>query len=174
MWLLLSWVTGPLVLFFMAQTKLGNYINMIYPAIALLIGLALTELLTARMAFGVIAAVMAVCCIRLPGAVDGSPAVKPVAAYVAEHLGPDAVIYVVERECRPSGPSPPQAVPANPGQDVQPSLRLYIPVNRRLYCLEMRDLREAFLWQSAHVIIRYELLAEPFSDTCFCMHRGVS
>jgi 4-amino-4-deoxy-L-arabinose transferase-like glycosyltransferase len=157
MWLLLSWVTGPLVLFSMAQTKLGNYINMIYPAIALLIGLALTELLTARVAFGVIAAVMAVCCIRLPGAVDGSPAVKPVAAYVAEHLGPDAVIYVVERECRLSGPSPPQAVPANPGQDVQPSLRFYIPVNRRLYCLEMRDLREAFPWQSAHVIIRYEL-----------------
>jgi hypothetical protein len=76
---------------------------------------------------------------------------------VAEHLGPDAVIYVVERECRPLGPSPPQAVPANPGQDVQPSLRFYIPVNRRLHCLEMRDLRKAFPWQSAHVIIRYEL-----------------
>jgi 4-amino-4-deoxy-L-arabinose transferase-like glycosyltransferase len=72
MWLLLSWVTGPLVLFSMAQTKLGNYINMIYPAIALLLGLVVTELLTARVAFGVIAAVMAVCCIRLPEAVDGS------------------------------------------------------------------------------------------------------
>lgn len=156
MWLLLSWVTGPLVLFSLAQTKLGNYINMIYPAIALLIALALAELLTARVAFGVIAAVMAVCCIRLPIAADGSPAVKPLAAYVADHLAPDAQIYVVERACRPSGPSPPHAVPASPGQDVQPSLRFYIPMNRWLHCLELRDFREAFPWQSAYVMMRYE------------------
>jgi 4-amino-4-deoxy-L-arabinose transferase-like glycosyltransferase len=160
MWLLLSWVTGPLVLFSIAQTKLGWYISMIYPAIALLIGLALAELLTDRVAFGVIAAAMAVCCIRLPIAGDYSPGVKPLAAYVAQYPDPDGRIYVVERECRPSGPSPPQTVPAHPGQDVQPSLRFYIPLNRRLQCIERRDLREAFHWQGAHVIVRRELWAQ--------------
>ena len=41
--LLLVWITLPLLLFSVAQTKLGWYISMIYPAIALLLGLALVR-----------------------------------------------------------------------------------------------------------------------------------
>jgi len=49
-WLLLVWITLPLLLFSLAQTKLGWYISMLYPAIALVLGLALAELLTERLA----------------------------------------------------------------------------------------------------------------------------
>ena len=64
--LLLVWITLPLLLFSVAQTKLGWYISMIYPAIALLLGLALVDLFTERWALGVVAVVMCVCCLRLP------------------------------------------------------------------------------------------------------------
>jgi hypothetical protein len=107
MWLLLGWITVPLLVFSIAQTKHGWYIGMVYPAVALLLALALTELLTARLAFGVLATVMAVCCIRLPVGVEGARSVRPFAEAVAHHVARDETIYVFERLCEPRGLSLP-------------------------------------------------------------------
>jgi 4-amino-4-deoxy-L-arabinose transferase-like glycosyltransferase len=105
-WLLLSWITLPLALFSLAQTRLGWYIGMVYPAVALLIAGALAELLTARVALGLIAPVMLLCCIRLPVPADGSPDVKAFAPRVMHLVPPGETISVVQPACPPQDPAP--------------------------------------------------------------------
>jgi hypothetical protein len=157
LWLLLGWITVPLLVFSIAQTKLGWYIGIVYPAVALLLGLALTELLTERLAFGVVAAVMAVCCIRLPMALEGSPGMRPFAASVAQHVAPGETIYAFERICKPRGLSLPDTVPLQAGQNVQPALRFYLPHTLRLRCLEARDLEDGFFQPDAYIIVHQKL-----------------
>jgi len=150
LWLLLIWITLPLVLFSLAQTKQGWYISMVYPGIALLLGLVLVDRLTDQVALAVVAVVMGLCCIRLPVGVDGAPGVKPFAPHVAQYVAPNAPLYVFERSCTPRGLSLPPGTLLQPGENVQPSLRFYL--DRPLICLEPRDLAEGAHVPHAYII----------------------
>jgi hypothetical protein len=145
-WLLLSWITLPLLLFSTAQTKLGWYISMVYPAVALLVGLALAELLSDRLALGVAAAIMLICCLRVPIPSDGSRDVKQFALHVAQSVSPSDPIYVFQQVCAPRLPSSTLGTPLIPIGDIRPSLRFYL--DNPLICLEEREV-EAGLY-SAH------------------------
>jgi hypothetical protein len=135
----------------------GWYIGIVYPAIALVLALALTALLTERLAFGVVAAVMAVCCIRLPMALEGSPGMWEFAAAVAQHVAPGETLYAFEQVCTPRGPSLPDTVPLQVGQNVQPALRFYLPATLRVRCLEARDLEEGFFQPDALIVVHQHL-----------------
>jgi 4-amino-4-deoxy-L-arabinose transferase-like glycosyltransferase len=158
-WLLLSWITLPLLVFSLAQTKLNWYISPIYPALALLIGTALAELLTDRVAFGMVGVVMAICCIRFAGLADGSPEVKQFVPHVAPYIETAATVYVFEEGPRPYVPymsALSAGKPVHPGKDTQarichPALRFYI--NRPLPCIDARDIDDGLLPQDAYVII---------------------
>jgi 4-amino-4-deoxy-L-arabinose transferase-like glycosyltransferase len=136
-WLLLVWMTLPLLLFSLAQTKLGWYISMIYPAIALLLGLALAKLLTERLALVLAAAVMLVCCLRLPIPTDGSPDVKQFALQVVPSLPPGEPIYVSEQVCMPQTPPFTAGTPPFPVGYIRPAMRFYI--DRPLRCIEEHE-----------------------------------
>ncbi|MBI3326404.1 MAG: glycosyltransferase family 39 protein [Nitrospinae bacterium] len=138
--MLLCWITVPLLLFSMAQTKLGWYINMVYPAIALLVGLALAELLTDKVTLGIVAAVMLACCIRLPAAPEGSAGVKPFAPHAAQYVDPTDTVSVVEPTCATRMPSLDAAV-------------LLFYLNRRLTCLDERDILAGRVLAHAYAII---------------------
>ncbi len=64
--LLLAWITIPLLLFSLAQTKLPWYVVIIYPGIALLISGALSELLGGPRALAACALALALFSFRLP------------------------------------------------------------------------------------------------------------
>ena len=142
---LLVWITLPLLLFSVAQTKLGWYISMIYPAIALLLGLAFVELLTERLALGVVVVVMFGCCLRVPAPADGSQDVKLFALQAAQSVTPGEPIYVSQEVCTPhlraftSGAS-----------SVRPSLRFYM--DRPLTCIEERQVQAGLHPRHAHII----------------------
>jgi hypothetical protein len=149
-WLLLSWITVPLVLFSTAQTKLGWYISMIYPAVGLLVGVALAELLTDRMALGAIAAVLVVCCLRLPMPVDGSRDVKQFAGQAVRAVTPADAIYVIQPACVPPPPPSTPDVPLIPVGNIRPSLRFYL--EHPLICLEERHVQEDQFPVQAYII----------------------
>jgi 4-amino-4-deoxy-L-arabinose transferase-like glycosyltransferase len=136
--LLLAWITIPLLLFSLAQTKLGWYISMIYPAIALLLGLTLVELLTQRVALCLVAAVMSVCCLQLPVPTDGSRDVKQFALQAVRSLPPGEPIYVSQEVCEVHTWSFASGTPLIPEWNIRPSLRFYM--NRPLRCIEERDI----------------------------------
>ncbi len=148
--LLLVWITLPLLLFSLAQTKLGWYISMIYPAIALLLGLALAELLTERLALGLVAVGMLVCCLRLPVPADGSPDVKQFALQAVRSLTPGEPIYVSQEVCGTHTRSFTSGTPLMSVWDIRPSLRFY--VNRPLICIEERDIHAGLHPRQAYVI----------------------
>jgi 4-amino-4-deoxy-L-arabinose transferase-like glycosyltransferase len=102
--LLLCWMLVPLALFSAAQTKIGWYMAVIYPAVALAIAGALADWLTPRLAFGVVLAGMLVCCLRLPAPADGSPDVKRLALQVAHHVPAGEPVYVVRPTCAAETP----------------------------------------------------------------------
>ena len=137
-WLLLAWITLPLLLFSLAQTKLGWYISMIYPAIALVLGLALAELLTERLALALVAAVMLACCLRLPVPADGSPDVKQFALQAVQSLNPGEPIYVSQQVCAAHTQPFTSGTPPILEWNIRPSLRFY--VNRPLKCIEEREI----------------------------------
>jgi 4-amino-4-deoxy-L-arabinose transferase-like glycosyltransferase len=138
-WLLLVWTTLPLLLFSLAQTKLGWYISMLYPAIALLLGLALAELLPERLALTLVAAVMFVCCLRLPVPADGSRDVKQFALQAVRSLNPGEAIYVSEQVCAAhTQPFTAGTPPISVGY-IRPSLRFYM--DRPLRCIEEHEIR---------------------------------
>jgi len=148
-WLLLAWITVPLLLFSLAQTKLGWYISMTYPAIALLLGLALAELLTERLALALVAMVTVVCCLRLPIPAEGSRDVKQFALQATQSLPPEAPIYVSERVCMPqAAPFSAATLPVPVGY-IRPAMRFYI--DRPLRCITEREVeagqhpRESFV-----------------------------
>jgi hypothetical protein len=97
--LLLVWMTLPLIVFSAAQTKLGWYISMIYPAVALLIAIALADLLSGRLALGGVAVVMLVCCLHQPVPADGAPDVKRFAPYVRQYVPSRQSLYVMQPLC---------------------------------------------------------------------------
>jgi hypothetical protein len=149
--LLLVWITIPLALFSLAQTKIGWYVSMIYPPVALLLAKALVEVSTERLAVGLIAAVMLFCCLRLPLPADGSPDVKAFAPMVRQSLRPGAVVYVIRHTCEPSEPS------ATAGQlllgegQVRPSLVFYL--NRPLICLEEQEVLSRQTLHGSYIVV---------------------
>jgi 4-amino-4-deoxy-L-arabinose transferase-like glycosyltransferase len=153
--LLLVWITLPLLLFSVAQTKLGWYISMVYPAIALLLALALTELLTARLALGLAAAVMLVCCLRLPAAADGSRDVKHFAMQAVQSVNSGEPIYVAQEDC--AAPPSPHAseTPLIPIGNIRPSLRFYM--NRLLICIEAHEIQTGLHPRHTFVISQRDL-----------------
>ena len=149
--LLLVWITLPLLLFSLAQTKLGWYISMIYPAIALLLGLALVDLFTARWALGVVAVVMCVCCLRLPTPADGSQDVKQFALQATPSVIPGEPIYLSQEVCTPHTRAFTSNAPPIEVESVRPALRFYM--DRPLICIEERQIQAGLHPQHAHVII---------------------
>lgn len=135
--LLLSWITVPLLLFSLAQTKLGWYIALVYPPVALMLAVALAQLLTARVAFGVVAAVTLLCCIRLPTPADGSPDVKEFAPSVERYVVHAQVLYVVQPACPTPGASLTAGRMLLAKTHVRAALRFYL--NRPLICIEERE-----------------------------------
>jgi 4-amino-4-deoxy-L-arabinose transferase-like glycosyltransferase len=155
--LLLVWITLPLLLFSVAQTKLGWYISMVYPAIALLVALTLAELLTQRLALGLAAAVMFVCCLRLPATADGSPDVKRFALHAVQLVNPVEPTYVAQEDC--ATPSSPHASgkPLIPVGNIRPSLRFYL--NRPLICIEAQAIQAGLHPRHAYVVSTLDLWA---------------
>jgi 4-amino-4-deoxy-L-arabinose transferase-like glycosyltransferase len=96
--LLLIWTTLPLVVFSVAQTKLGWYISGSYPALALLLALTLDELLGQRLTLAGVAFVASLCCIRLPEPSDGTPEVKKFAVAHVDMFR-NRRIYVASGNC---------------------------------------------------------------------------
>ncbi|HSF31950.1 MAG TPA: glycosyltransferase family 39 protein [Candidatus Tectomicrobia bacterium] len=150
--LLLAWITIPLLLFSLAQTKLGWYISLIYPAIALLLGLAVAELLTQRVALGLVAAVMFVCCLRLPVPTDGSRDVKLFALQAIRSLPADDPVYVAQKVCGDDTWFSTSAQPLMSAWDIRPSLRFYM--NRPLRCFAEREILAGLHPRPAYVIGR--------------------
>jgi 4-amino-4-deoxy-L-arabinose transferase-like glycosyltransferase len=153
-WLLLACITLPLLLFSLAQTKLGWYISMIYPAIALLLGLALAELLTERLALVLVATVMFVCCLRLPIPTDGSRDVKQFALQAVRSLPPGEPIYVSEQVCMPQTPPFTAGTPPIPVGYIRPAMRFYI--DRPLRCIEEHEVEAGRHPRDSFVISRQE------------------
>jgi 4-amino-4-deoxy-L-arabinose transferase-like glycosyltransferase len=148
--LLLVWITLPLVAFSMAQTKLGWYISMIYPAITLLLGLALVELFTERWAPGLVAALMLVCCLRLPPLADGSGDVKLFALQAAQSVIQGEPVYVSQPTCTDHAPAFSVDTPALEVGIVRPSLLFYM--DRPLVCIEDRQIQSGLHPRHAYVI----------------------
>jgi 4-amino-4-deoxy-L-arabinose transferase-like glycosyltransferase len=155
--LLLVWITLPLLLFSVAQTKLGWYISMVYPAIALLLALTLAELLTQRLALGLAAAVMFVCCLRLPAAADGSRDVKYFALHAVQLVNPVEPTYVAQEDC--AAPPSPHASgkPLIPVGNIRPSLRFYL--NRPLICIEAHAIQAGLHPRHTYVVSTLDLWA---------------
>jgi hypothetical protein len=149
--LLFSWITLPLLLFSLAQTKIGWYIIMIYPAVALLLGLALAELLTDRLALGVVAGVMLVCCLRLPVPANGSRDVKQFALQAAQSVAPGESIYLTRELCTLPTRAFTAKAPSGEIESIRPALRFYI--DRPLICIEERQIQAGLHPRQAHVII---------------------
>jgi 4-amino-4-deoxy-L-arabinose transferase-like glycosyltransferase len=149
--LLLIWITIPLVLFSLAQTKIGWYISMIYPAVALLLAKALVEVCTERLAVGLIAAVMAVCCLRLPLPADGSPDVKAFAPMVQQSLRSPDMVYVVRHACEHYEPSVTAGQLLLGDGQVRPSLVFYL--NRPLICLEEQEVLSRQTLHGSYIVV---------------------
>ena len=155
--LLLVWITLPLLLFSVAQTKLGWYISMVYPANALLLALTLTEVLRERLALGLAAAVMLVCCLRLPVAADGSRDVKQFALQAVQSVNSGEPIYVAQEDCAaPPAPYAPEK-PLIPVGNVRPSLRFYL--NRPLKCIEAHEIQTGLHPRHTFVVSTRDLWA---------------
>jgi 4-amino-4-deoxy-L-arabinose transferase-like glycosyltransferase len=148
--LLLSWVAIPLILFSIAQTKLGWYINMIYPPLALLLAIALVDLLTERVALGVVAVAMALCCLRLPAPADGSPDVKAFARDAAQFLRSGTAVYVIKSVCPNDKPSPTAGELFVADTNIRTSLVFYL--NRPLTCIAARHVLDGANLHGAYVI----------------------
>jgi 4-amino-4-deoxy-L-arabinose transferase-like glycosyltransferase len=149
-WLLLVWITIPLMSFSMAQTKLGWYISMIYPAMTLLLGLASVRLFGERWALGVVAILMFSCCIRLPPLADGSRDVKLFALHATRLVTPGEAVYLAQTVCtdQPRGFSVDS--PAFEVGSIRPSLLFYM--GRPLACIEERQVQAGLNPRHAYVI----------------------
>ena len=131
---LLIWITVPLLAFSISQTKLPWYIIVIYPALALITAIALTEWIGSRTALSGVAVMMALYCIRLPIPSDGSPEVKQFAK-AAKEIKVDTVIYTASREFPCYGPGSSAYKHNYYGKWVPPALLFYM--DRPLKCIEV-------------------------------------
>jgi hypothetical protein len=148
--LLLVWIALPLLVFSAAQTKLGWYINMVYPAIALLLGLTLVELLTERWALGLVAVVMVICCLRVPAPADGSRDVKQFALQALQLIIPGEPLYVSRDICTPQTRVFSSHAPSIEVESIRPALRFYM--DRPLTCIEERQLQAGPPLRHAQII----------------------
>jgi 4-amino-4-deoxy-L-arabinose transferase-like glycosyltransferase len=149
--LLLFWITIPLVLFSLAQTKIGWYISMIYPAVALMLANALVEVCTERLAVGLIAAVMVICCLRLPVPADGSPDVKRFAPLVQQSLQSTDVVHVIRQTCEHFEPSVTAGQLLLGEGQVRPSLVFYL--HRPLTCLEEQEVLSRRTLDGSYIMV---------------------
>jgi hypothetical protein len=133
--LLLMWVTIPLLLFSLAQTKVGWYIILLYPGIALLMAAAVSDLIGGSRAIAIVALAAAIFYFRLPAIVDGSPDVKQFAKGVARIVSPNDRLYVYTKQAPTSGMLTQHQYRG--AQNLRPSLIYYL--NRPLACVTIND-----------------------------------
>jgi 4-amino-4-deoxy-L-arabinose transferase-like glycosyltransferase len=96
--LLLLWITIPVLMFSVARTKLGWYVILVYPAIALSTAQAVVEWFPRRLAVSVLAAAMALLYFRLPIPSDGSAETKEFARKVGQLVNYQEPIYMQSGE----------------------------------------------------------------------------
>jgi 4-amino-4-deoxy-L-arabinose transferase-like glycosyltransferase len=102
--LLLIWITIPLLLFSSAATKLGWYVILIYPAVAVLTAQVAVEFAGRRAAVASVAVLMGLLYFRLPVPSEGSPDVKQFSQAVMQIVAEGKSIQVYsDRDCRPAG-----------------------------------------------------------------------
>jgi 4-amino-4-deoxy-L-arabinose transferase-like glycosyltransferase len=153
--LLAVWITLPFLLFSAAQTKLGWYVSMVYPAIALLLALTLAEFLSQRQALGLAAAVMFICCLRLPAAADGSRDVKHFALQAVQSVDPVEPIYVIQDNCTSPASPHTSGKALIPVGNIRPSLRFYL--NRPLICVEVHAIQTGLHPRHTYVVSKRDL-----------------
>jgi hypothetical protein len=151
--LLLTWITIPLLLFSLAQTKLPWYVILIYPGIALLISGAVTELLGGRRTLAACAFALAVFYFRLPAIVDGSPDVKQFAKGVSQMVSSHEAIYVY-REDEPGVNDNSAQHKYLGAQNLRPALIYYL--NNPLVCMDTDNLSVLEQANQSYVIAHTE------------------
>jgi len=149
--LLLTWITIPLLLFSLAQTKLPWYVILIYPGIALLISVALSDLLRGRRALAACAFALAVFYFRLPAIVDGSPDVKQLAKGVTQIVPSKESIYVY-REDEPGINGDVAQHKYLEAQNLRPSLIYYL--DNPLVCVDVDNQNVLERADNAYIILR--------------------
>jgi hypothetical protein len=110
---------------------------MVYPAVALLMAIALADALTDRVALGVVTVVMVACCIRLPAPADGSPDVKQFAPLAQQYIGPGATVQVIQPACSTAQPSLTAGKLLVTEKNIRAALVFYMA--RPLTCIEERQ-----------------------------------
>jgi 4-amino-4-deoxy-L-arabinose transferase-like glycosyltransferase len=124
--LLLLWISVPLLLFSLAATKLGWYVMLTYPGIALVAGSTLTAFMGDRLAVAAVATAMALSSFRLPADSDGSPDARTFAIEVNRIRTPGLPIFVYsEKDCR-AGETLGQYVHSSGMLNIVPSLIYYL------------------------------------------------
>jgi 4-amino-4-deoxy-L-arabinose transferase-like glycosyltransferase len=151
--LLLTWITIPLLLFSLAQTKLPWYVILIYPGIALLISGALSELLGGPRTVAACAFALAVFYFRLPTIVDGSPGVKQFAQGVTRIVPSKEAIYVY-REDQPGINGNMTQHKYLGAQNLRPSLIYYL--DNPLVCVDVDNQDALERADNAYVILHTE------------------
>jgi 4-amino-4-deoxy-L-arabinose transferase-like glycosyltransferase len=156
--LLLTWVTIPLLLLSLAQTKLPWYVMLIYPGIALLISAAITEVLRGTPVIVTCALIGSLFYFRLPAVVDGSPDVKQFAQGVTQMVSSHEPIYVY-REDDPGGKGN-TAQHKYPGaQNLRPALIYHL--NSALVCVDTENQSVLEKANNAYVIVHTERSGLP-------------
>jgi hypothetical protein len=165
--LLLTWIVVPLLVFSMAKTKLGWYIILIYPAVAILIAQAVSELAGERLALGATAAAMALLSFRLPVPTNASLDLKLFAAETRQIVGSADPLYVYSQEpC--STPGTMVAYDQSGIFSIPPSLVYYL--NRKLSCTNAA--RPSELPLGSYVVADLKLLAEAETFDHIILQRG--
>ncbi|HEY2917968.1 MAG TPA: glycosyltransferase family 39 protein, partial [Candidatus Binatia bacterium] len=148
--LLLTWITIPLLLFSLAQTKLPWYVILIYPGIALLISGALSELLGGPRTLAACAFALTVFYFRFPAIVDGSPDVKQFAKGVTQIVPSEESIYVY-REDEPGINGDIVQHKYLGAQNLRPALIYYL--NNALVCVDTNNQSVLEQANNAYVIV---------------------
>ena len=108
------------------------------------------DLLTERVALGVVAVAMALCCLRLPAPADGSPDVKAFARDAAQFLRSGTAVYVIKSVCPNDKPSPTAGELFVADTNIRTSLVFYL--NRPLTCIAARHVLDGANLHGAYVI----------------------
>jgi hypothetical protein len=146
--LLLTWITIPLLLFSLAQTKLPWYVILVYPGIALLISGAIADVFRRTPVIVTCAIIASLFYFRLPAIVDGSPDVKQFARGVTQMVSSHEPIYVY-REYEPESNADVARHDYRGAQNLPPSLTYYL--DNPLVCMDNQDALERA--DNAYVIV---------------------
>jgi 4-amino-4-deoxy-L-arabinose transferase-like glycosyltransferase len=156
--LLLTWVTIPLLLLSLAQTKLPWYIIFIFPGIALLISGAITEVLRGAPVIVTSALIASLFYFRLPAIVDGSPDIKQFAEGVSRMVSSYEPIYVY-REDDPGVTGNTAQHKYLGAQNLRPSLIFYL--HHPLVCVDIGNQSALEQANNAYVIVHTERSGLP-------------